>query len=72
MRAKAGATAHPIPGHGSPSLTLGTGVSMRLRHRETGFEGVQLHPESILTPVGKGLLQNFMELPTRRVGSTGA
>jgi anthranilate synthase/aminodeoxychorismate synthase-like glutamine amidotransferase len=35
---------------------------MGLRHREMKIEGVQFHPESILTPSGKRLLQNFLEL----------
>jgi anthranilate synthase/aminodeoxychorismate synthase-like glutamine amidotransferase len=36
------------------------GVIMGLRHRETGVEGVQFHPESILTPTGPRLLANFL------------
>jgi len=36
------------------------GVVMGLRHRELPVEGVQFHPESILTGVGKSLLQNFL------------
>jgi len=31
-----------------------------MRHKEYPVEGVQFHPESILTPVGKDLLQNFL------------
>jgi len=37
------------------------GVVMGLRHREHALEGVQFHPESILTTVGKDLLRNFLE-----------
>jgi len=33
---------------------------MGLRHREIAVEGVQFHPESIMTPAGKLLLKNFM------------
>ena len=36
------------------------GVIMGLRHREHPIEGVQFHPESILTSVGKDLLANFL------------
>jgi anthranilate synthase/aminodeoxychorismate synthase-like glutamine amidotransferase len=36
-------------------------VVMGVRHRELPADGVQFHPESVLTPEGKGLLRNFLE-----------
>ena len=37
------------------------GIVMGLRHREHPLEGVQFHPESILTGAGKDLLRNFLD-----------
>ncbi|HXA42429.1 MAG TPA: aminodeoxychorismate/anthranilate synthase component II [Candidatus Solibacter sp.] len=45
----------------------GEGVLMGLRHREYPVEGVQFHPESILTDAGHELLRNFLDLCSRRV-----
>ena len=36
------------------------GTVMGLRHREVAIEGVQFHPESILTRAGHDLLRNFL------------
>lgn len=38
------------------------GVIMGVRHKHFAVEGVQFHPESILTSVGKDLLKNFLRL----------
>ncbi|MBI4297686.1 MAG: aminodeoxychorismate/anthranilate synthase component II [Chloroflexi bacterium] len=39
-----------------------SGVIMGLRHKEYKVEGVQFHPESIMTAVGKDLLRNFLKM----------
>jgi anthranilate synthase/aminodeoxychorismate synthase-like glutamine amidotransferase len=44
------------------TATSPDGLIMGLRHQEAKVEGVQFHPESILTGVGKQLLANFLEL----------
>jgi len=44
------------------SAETSDGVIMGLRHREKKIEGVQFHPESILTEEGRKLLANFLAL----------
>ena len=42
----------------------GGGVLMAMRHRELPALGVQFHPESVLTPDGKKILENFLAEPS--------
>jgi len=49
-----------LPGELSISARTPEGVVMGLRHRELPLEGVQFHPESVLTVAGKRLLANFL------------
>ncbi|HET9866056.1 MAG TPA: aminodeoxychorismate/anthranilate synthase component II [Nitrospira sp.] len=44
------------------SAETAEGEIMGMRHRSLGVEGVQFHPESILTAAGKDLLRNFLKL----------
>ncbi len=44
------------------SAETAEGEIMGIRHKTLGVEGVQFHPESILTTVGKDLLRNFLKL----------
>jgi anthranilate synthase/aminodeoxychorismate synthase-like glutamine amidotransferase len=48
-----------LPGCLEISAWTEQGEIMGLRHRQHRIEGVQFHPESILTEAGKNLLQNF-------------
>ncbi len=48
------------------------GLIMGLRHREYDVEGVQFHPESILTTVGKELLANFLNQSAPVLAARGA
>ena len=43
------------------SAWTSTGILMGVRHRQFYVEGIQFHPESIMTAVGKDLLSNFLK-----------
>jgi anthranilate synthase component 2 len=51
-----------LPGCLEVSARTENGIIMGLRHREYAVEGVQFHPESIMTEVGKDLLWNFLNM----------
>ncbi|MBV8740311.1 MAG: gamma-glutamyl-gamma-aminobutyrate hydrolase family protein, partial [Sinobacteraceae bacterium] len=53
------------------SARTAEGEIMAVRHRELMVEGVQFHPESILTPDGPALLRNFLGF-TRGVRTNAA
>jgi len=52
--------ARSVPGCLEVSARTGDGLVMGLRHRQLPVEGVQFHPESILTSAGRDLLANFL------------
>ena len=54
-----------LPGSLEISAWTAEGEIMGLRHRELAVEGVQFHPESILTAAGKQLLANFLDMACR-------
>jgi anthranilate synthase/aminodeoxychorismate synthase-like glutamine amidotransferase len=50
-----------MPGVLEVTATTPEGEIMGVRHRTLAVEGVQFHPESVLTPEGPRLMQNFLE-----------
>jgi anthranilate synthase component II len=57
-----------VPGELEVTATSTDGVVMGLRHRTLAVEGVQFHPESVLTASGPALLANFLG----QLGATAA
>jgi len=49
-----------LPAVLEPAATTSDGVIMGVRHRQYVVEGVQFHPESIMTDVGHAVLRNFL------------
>jgi anthranilate synthase/aminodeoxychorismate synthase-like glutamine amidotransferase len=43
------------------SARSGDGEVMAVRHRELALDGIQFHPESVLTPAGSQIARNFLE-----------
>ena len=50
-----------VPDSFEVSARAADGEVMAMRHRELPLDGVQFHPESVLTPLGPRLAQNFLE-----------
>ena len=50
-----------VPDELEVSATCADGEVMAVRHRELPVDGVQFHPESVLTPLGPELARNFLE-----------
>jgi anthranilate synthase component II len=55
-----------LPGELEVTATTDDGEIMGVRHRDLAVEGVQFHPEAILTEHGHALLANFLSNYSRR------
>ena len=55
-----------LPGSVAVSAWTADGEVMGIRHPTLPVEGVQFHPESVLTPQGDRLLRNFLEAEAPR------
>jgi anthranilate synthase/aminodeoxychorismate synthase-like glutamine amidotransferase len=51
---------HSVPDCLEVTATSEDGEIMGVRHKELAVEGIQFHPESIMTPMGKKMLRNFV------------
>jgi anthranilate synthase/aminodeoxychorismate synthase-like glutamine amidotransferase len=60
-----------VPSDLEISAETDDGTVMGLRHREYAVEGVQFHPESILTAAGHDLLRNFLAMTAVTAGPSG-
>jgi len=60
--------AEAVPPSLEVSARTGDGVIMGVRNRYDMVEGIQFHPESIMTPDGHGILSNFLSLSKRESG----
>jgi anthranilate synthase component II len=52
--------AEAVPDELEISATAGDGEVMAVRHRELPIDGIQFHPESVLTPLGREIARNFL------------
>ena len=60
-----------VPAELEITAQTSSGLVMGLRHRELPVEGVQFHPESILTEHGRPLLANFVARTAAALAGTG-
>jgi anthranilate synthase/aminodeoxychorismate synthase-like glutamine amidotransferase len=58
-----------LPGNFTVTANTRDGVIMGVRDEALGLDGVQFHPESVLTPDGQTLLNNFLELSAPAVAT---
>ncbi len=60
-----------LPASLTVSARTADGEIMAVRNSDDGVEGIQFHPESILTDKGQSILANFLSLPGVRSGARG-